>query len=87
MKFLNDLPQGKCKPFGHMNIANIDTSLKQNNVVRNVIIIIAVILILLKLFKSKKGNLSLLGSLFAAIKGVKTSGKWNKQLQNENITH
>jgi hypothetical protein len=76
LKFLNDLPQGKCKPFGHMNIENIDTTVKQHNFARNVIIIVAVIFILLKLFKSKsKGNLSLLGTLFAALRGVKTSGK------------
>jgi hypothetical protein len=66
-----------CKPFGELKVKNIETKPKKNNLFRNILIIISVLLILIKLLngKGKKGDASLLRKLWMAIKGVKTIKK------------
>ena len=74
--FIVGLPASKTKPFGKLHVQSIDTRLKPNHLLRNILIVLIVCFLLIKLVKGK-GNkahdISLLGRLWRAIKGVKTT--------------
>ena len=74
--FIVGLPESRTRPFGKLNVQSIDTRLKPKHLLRNILIVLIVCYLLIKLVKGK-GNkakdISLLGRLWLAIKGVKTT--------------
>jgi hypothetical protein len=62
-----------CRPFGKINISNIDTRPKANNLLRNVLIIVIACFILLKLLKRKTQttDISLISKIIGLLKGGK----------------
>ena len=75
-KFLAELPEGMTKPFGKLNIKNIDTGKKKNHFIIKFIVVVCVIFILIRVLKSKgKTGVPLIWRIFNGLRGVKMSKK------------
>lgn len=75
-KYLSELPQHLVKPLGKIQVENIDTTLKPQNFFRNIAILIVVLIVLMRVLKSKgKTGIPLIFRIINALKGVKTPKK------------
>ncbi len=75
-KFLIELPETMAKPFGKLNVQNIDTKPKKNHFLAKFIIAVCVILILMKVLKSKgKSGIPLIWRIINGLRGVKVPKK------------
>lgn len=54
-----------------MKVDKIDTRLKPNHFLRNLLIAVIVVILLVKLLKKGKGDISLMTKIITALKGVK----------------
>jgi hypothetical protein len=64
------------KPFGKLNIENIDTKPKKNYFFIKLIIVVCVIFILMRILKSKgKSGVPLIWRIFNGLRGVKVPKK------------
>lgn len=76
-KFLAELPESMVKPFGKLNVQNIDTRRKKSNFLMKFVTVVCVILILMRVLKSKrKTGVPLIWRIFNGLRGVKVPQKW-----------
>lgn len=59
-----------------MKVDKIDTRLKPNHFLRNLLIAVIVVILLVKLLKKGKGDISLMTKIITALKGVKMVKSW-----------